>query len=318
MADRNLVFTPEEVARSCVALVHQIAPHARLWIDPSIGDGAFALQFPSGKRKVSIDIDKRFHPDVVSDFLLWGGPGRGAKREHTVVCGNPPFTAQNGTNLAIKFLLHASTMAQTIGLIMGSGSCQTIIHRRLPEGFILRRAIPLHANTFRGNGSSRQIVRAHFFVFHVRDSPITLKLRPPPAIGTSPQIEILGPRDPRMPDMAIVRFGDALRPVGLREARRRFRARKQPDGIMHYIVCTGTMDRAAVITAFERIHATMQVYYCDLWTTGYASGTVCKSDVIALFRNRRRLLRYLEETVPADLLKIRPGVRQMLLGGRSP
>lgn len=115
------------------------------FIDPSAGNGAFYDLLPAGRR-TGVDVAPALSHSAIkqADFLAWK-PKRGAKT-HRIVIGNPPFGKRG--NLALQFLTHASTMADTIAFIVPMCFRKYAVHRKLPSDLRLITQMDLPRDAF--------------------------------------------------------------------------------------------------------------------------------------------------------------------------
>lgn len=81
-----------------------------LIVEPSAGNGSFIDSIPN---ILAMDICPGRHDIVQQDFLNFKCD---IPKDRVLVIGNPPFGKQN--NLAIKFINHAATIADTIAFIL--------------------------------------------------------------------------------------------------------------------------------------------------------------------------------------------------------
>ena len=160
--DLDRFHTRPEIARDCLrSLLDAMRadgtdPHDYQFVEPSAGAGAFYDLLPAGRR-TGIEIVPGRAEFECCDFLTWVPP---ANCLPYAVVGNPPFGDRAW--LALKFVNHAATFADWIGMILpmafkssGKGS---------PK-FRVRGAGPIHseelpADSFVGVGGERKQVNA--------------------------------------------------------------------------------------------------------------------------------------------------------------
>ena len=148
----NSYYTRPEVAEELMKLVYEyIARHKKgadhWYLEPAAGTGAFYDLLPPDRRlglEVDLSLESQ-HPDymylpwnpnepAVSGFLGTTKKQLGLKNipnSQLVVVGNPPFTGPNHRqHLAVKFINHAASMADTIAMVVGASDSRRKIRSK--------------------------------------------------------------------------------------------------------------------------------------------------------------------------------------------
>ncbi len=165
-------YTKPDVAAACLrdatGLLSELdLPAEPLFVEPAAGSGAFFLRLPPDRR-VGLDIAPAGPGIARQDFLVFPGPG-GADRRATVVIGNPPFGKRG--RLALAFVRHAASFADTIAFIVPLNFRKFPIHRRIPPGYRWIFARPLPEDAFELPDGRGCRVRTEFQVWTRRPSP---------------------------------------------------------------------------------------------------------------------------------------------------
>lgn len=151
-------YTTPVVARQCLrhltTWMREEGLVARLWVEPSAGDGVFLTRCPSPR--IGMDLDPRHAEILEHDFLTWAPPALDAKRttplqaRAIIVVGNPPFG--KNASLAKRFFHHASAWADVIAFIVPRTFQKESTHRQLPLTWECVREWVLPLASFRFQG----------------------------------------------------------------------------------------------------------------------------------------------------------------------
>ena len=139
-------FTQPQTAIDCVKFFNQrtenLFDSPIRFIEPSAGAGDFVLRLP--KNTIAMDIEPQIEGIKKRDFFNYERPKE--KREDVVVIGNPPFGKRG--KMALEFIKHASTFADTIAFIVPMCFTKYGIHRHIPIGYKLIGEKFLDKNSF--------------------------------------------------------------------------------------------------------------------------------------------------------------------------
>lgn len=124
--DKDQFYTKIDVAKKCVAHIIENCFDAKdyVWIEPSVGGGAFLTSVPQEFIKIGIDLDPKIESTpnysiIKSDYMMYEYDKSNIKSLHpnkkVIVFGNPPFGKQG--SLAKKFIKH-SLFADIIAFIL--------------------------------------------------------------------------------------------------------------------------------------------------------------------------------------------------------
>jgi predicted RNA methylase len=123
-------FTSPKIAGACVDLLMKYynLEDFDYVIEPSSGDGAFAMYLTD--KTITIDIDPTRPAKLTMNFLNYVPPeGEG----HILVVGNPPFGQR--ASQAFKFINHAATFCDVIAFVLPNTFHGTSFKNRMPEYF---------------------------------------------------------------------------------------------------------------------------------------------------------------------------------------
>lgn len=127
----NQHFSPRDVASLLVAKACQVMPCARLYLEPTAGDGAIFYHLPP-ERRLGVEIDVELaqrHGFVCQDILLFSALPEGIEPHQVCVVGNPPFTDRSlykgnrrasGRVWLADFMRHVSTLCARAVLLLPS------------------------------------------------------------------------------------------------------------------------------------------------------------------------------------------------------
>lgn len=139
-------YTKPEIAAQCVSHFRNYFNVMKndLIIEPSAGNGSFLLSLNKiNCRKCYLDINPENEQILQQDFLKYST----AKSKNKIyVIGNPPFGRQS--SMAIKFIKHAATFADSISFILPRSFKKDSLKNRIPLNFHLLFQIDLPENSF--------------------------------------------------------------------------------------------------------------------------------------------------------------------------
>jgi hypothetical protein len=115
-------------------------------LEPSAGDGSFipALSSIPAKQHLFYDLFPENPAVSQQDYLTLSPKQFVNTRVHVV--GNPPFGRQS--SMAIKFIKHSATFAQTISFILPKSFKKPSFQSKIPTCFHLVKELDLPANSF--------------------------------------------------------------------------------------------------------------------------------------------------------------------------
>ena len=115
-------YTKENIAESCFNIIKmKIGSDFDIFIEPSVGRGAFFYLFPINKR-IGIDLEPKViemnSGDVIikEDFLKFNINSINLPWNKLIIIGNPPFGV--GCSMAVKFFNHAASFSNFICFIV--------------------------------------------------------------------------------------------------------------------------------------------------------------------------------------------------------
>ena len=213
----NSFYTKSHIASECIEelKIKLGTEWDECWfIEPSMGTGRFYDLLPKNKR-IGIEIDDLLNADIHGDFLKQTKSSLGIEpipSSKIVVVGNPPFSfshriKQRGgkTNLALEFVKHSFTMADTVAFILGLNFCRNQIQRQLPKNVHLIYSKKLPDDSF--DFIKPKKLKCVFQIWKKMDYPrIEHSLVVKNGMGPCEDFQILFPRDERA-NLAIRRYG---------------------------------------------------------------------------------------------------------------
>lgn len=131
-------YTLPEAAAECLKLVD--LDNYETKIEPSAGSGSFSSLVDGC---LALDIKPEHSGVVKQDWFEYSAkrvPGK------TLVFGNPPFGQQN--SLAVKFINHAATFADTIAFVLPMSFRKASVQKRLNKNLHLREEWILPKDSF--------------------------------------------------------------------------------------------------------------------------------------------------------------------------
>jgi predicted RNA methylase len=183
-------YTNPQTALSCIALL-ELEEYATI-IEPAAGNGSFSLNIPS---VLAFDLHPEHNSIIQQDWFQYEGTRIEGK---TLVIGNPPFGQQN--TLAVKFINHAATFADTIAFILPKSFMKEGVQKFLNPHLHLRQQIVLPNNSFLVNGKPAHVP----CVFQIWDYDET-RVRVPSSVPTYKGFQFVNKTDD--PDLYIQRIG---------------------------------------------------------------------------------------------------------------
>ena len=139
-------YTKPEIATCCVSHFrnHIKVTKNDLIIEPSAGNGSFLLSLNKiNCKKCYLDVIPENEQILQQNFLKYSA----IKSKNKIhVIGNPPFGKQS--SMAIKFIKHAATFADSISFILPKSFKKDSLKKRIPLNFHLLYQIDLPENSF--------------------------------------------------------------------------------------------------------------------------------------------------------------------------
>lgn len=172
--DLDQFFTNPEIAKVCYKELCKVVPnkYRKLLIEPSAGDGSFFKLLPKGSK--GFDLDPRCKGVVKKDWFKVMPADISMTADQVTIIGNPPFGASS--NLAIKFLNHATTLAWTIGFIVPKTFRKHSVQRKISNEYHLLLDMDIPKNSFLIDGSAYDVPCV--FQIWIRRSHLGLRLIP--------------------------------------------------------------------------------------------------------------------------------------------
>lgn len=152
-------YTKQETAIECVKKLLTVIPYTgkEIFIEPSAGNGAFIKsmhQVCPEARVLAYDIEPDHETIHKQDFLTWSCPKE--LQQHTlIIFGNPPFGRQS--SLAIQFIRHATTFADTIAFILPKSFKKSSMQRHFPVHYTCVLQYDLPENSFLVNHKEHDV-----------------------------------------------------------------------------------------------------------------------------------------------------------------
>ena len=149
-------YTLPEVAEECLKTLRdelekpdKKASDFDLWLEPSVGKGAFFNLLPPRKRH-GIDIRNPSNLAIEeSDFLEWSYDQIRSKYKNIITIGNPPFG--KNSSLAMKFFNRSAEFSNCIAMIFPQTFLKASVKNRLNANFILLKSRSLREQSFEFN-----------------------------------------------------------------------------------------------------------------------------------------------------------------------
>jgi len=185
------LYTKPAVAWSCIDFVG-LAGYD-LVIEPSAGSGTFSSQMPGC---LALDLEPADPSVREQDWFTYQETRQADRR--TLVIGNPPFGQQN--SLAVRFINHAATFADTIAFILPRSFRKPSVVARLNGHLHLRAEMDLAADSFTLEGVDYAVPA----IFQIWDWRPELRIFPPRRL-TSPHFHFVAKE--AQPDLRIARVG---------------------------------------------------------------------------------------------------------------
>jgi hypothetical protein len=136
-------YTKSEVVRSCLEEIN-LKDYVTI-IEPSAGSGAFSDLIPDC---IALDLAPEAAGIIKQDWLEYNYTKK--EGERILVIGNPPFG--RGGNLALKFINHAATFADTIAFILPISFKKQFLQNRVNLNFSIVSEKVLPKKSFLLNG----------------------------------------------------------------------------------------------------------------------------------------------------------------------
>lgn len=131
-------YTKPEIALKCIQMLN--LNKYDIVIEPAAGNGAFSKQIPNC---VAYDIAPEDSNIIKQDWFEYETVRDG---RNIIVIGNPPFGQQN--SLALKFINHAASFAQTIAFVLPISFKKNSIQNRIHPNYHLVKEWVLPVNSF--------------------------------------------------------------------------------------------------------------------------------------------------------------------------
>lgn len=141
-------YTSPDVTRLCMKVFKEEVKVSEedILLEPSAGDGSFIPEISSIKAKQHLFYD--LYPEnpavLQQDYLTL--PHKQFINTRVHVVGNPPFGRQS--SMAIKFIKHSATFAQTISFILPKSFKKPSFQSKIPMRFHLVKELDLPTNSF--------------------------------------------------------------------------------------------------------------------------------------------------------------------------
>ena len=131
-------YTNRELAQELISLI-DISQYQSI-VEPSAGSGSFSDQIDMC---IAMDIEPEGNNILKQDFFSFSGK----ELKHPVlVIGNPPFG--RNSSLALKFIRHASTFADTIAFILPRSFKKRSMYDKIPLNFHIDIMVEIEKNAF--------------------------------------------------------------------------------------------------------------------------------------------------------------------------
>lgn len=154
---KDKYYTRDFIVEQCMYIIKNtidIDFNDDLIIEPSAGNGAFIKPITEMcSNHVFYDIDPAHDKIIQQDFLELSVT-KGIYRNIHVI-GNPPFGRQS--SLAMRFIRHASTFANTISFILPKSFKKQSMMERVPNYFHLMFEVDLPKNSFSVEGKTHDV-----------------------------------------------------------------------------------------------------------------------------------------------------------------
>lgn len=140
-------YTKPEIAQLCLDSIPGGVEQYSLSIEPSAGGGSFSSLIPNA---LAMDLHPEAEGIVEQDWFTYSRERNVDSQEKVLVFGNPPFGQQN--SLAVKFINHAATFADTVAFVLPLSFKKDSVKDRLDKHLhlVLELALPKKAFTLYG------------------------------------------------------------------------------------------------------------------------------------------------------------------------
>lgn len=140
-------YTKPEIAQLCLDSIPGGIAQYTLSIEPSAGSGSFSSLIPNA---LALDLHPEAKGIIEQDWFTYSRERSVEVQEKVLVFGNPPFGQQN--SLAVKFINHAATFADTVAFVLPLSFKKDSVQDRLNEHLhlVLELELPKKAFTLHG------------------------------------------------------------------------------------------------------------------------------------------------------------------------
>lgn len=188
-------YTKPDIARLCLDSIPGGANQYTVCIEPSAGSGSFSSLIPGS---LAFDLHPEAEGIIEQDWFTYTRERSSSSAEKVLVFGNPPFGQQN--SLAVKFINHAASFADTIAFVLPLSFKKPSVQDRLDSNLHLAFEMELPKKSFTLHGENYHVP----CVFQVWDYDAA-KVRPK-ALKVTPQgFSFISKTD--NPEMSVQRVG---------------------------------------------------------------------------------------------------------------
>lgn len=140
-------YTKPEIAQLCLDSIPGGVAQYTLSIEPSAGSGSFSSLIPNA---VALDLHPEAEGIIEQDWFTYGRERSVDPQDKVLVFGNPPFGQQN--SLAVKFINHAATFADTVAFVLPMSFKKDSVQDRLNKHLHLALELELPKKAFTLHG----------------------------------------------------------------------------------------------------------------------------------------------------------------------
>ena len=136
-------YTKPEIAQLCLDSIPGGLDQYAVSIEPSAGGGSFSSLIPGC---LALDLHPEAEGIIEQDWLKYNRDRYADPTQRVLVFGNPPFGQQN--SLAVKFINHAATFANTVAFVLPLSFKKPSVQNRLQSNLHLAFEMELPKKAF--------------------------------------------------------------------------------------------------------------------------------------------------------------------------
>lgn len=142
-SDLDQFYTKDYIAELCFNTLSKYTHEDSIFLEPSVGKGAFYNLLPNRKIGYEIDNNCMLSGVIIQDFL---SVSLNIPREKLIIVGNPPFGSRN--NLTNAFIKKSIELGDVVAFILPNVYRKATMQKVFPNDYSLVENIILPANAF--------------------------------------------------------------------------------------------------------------------------------------------------------------------------